>query len=267
MRHRLSALVFAAALAAGCTVHGPDTCGQIRPSARTGTVAVLVPTTNQVYLYGGQTAQSLDAADLWRYDFVGGCANGGWTQLHLETMPRDIGAYAAAFDSKRNRILYLSFDSQTVWALDSDGLKWSQLRPTGALTAASADAGAVYDEEHDRLLVGSRQLRFGASDDGEWSALPLQANMKLPVIGPASAVDPVRRAVYSLDDQGVLTVYTFLTDTQQPVALAGDAFGTVVGARMGWDSQAKRMVVFAPDGASPEPAAKSPCVLRTEKVY
>jgi hypothetical protein len=240
-----------ACAAAACTVHGSDTCGSAtaRPSARDGATAVLVPTTNQVYLYGGETATSADAGDLWRYSFAAGCS--GWAPIATDTHPTGIGAdYAAAFDSTRQRILYVSLADASVWALDTDGLKWSKLLPTLGNTVTrvgfSAPVGAVYDAEHDRLLVGNLQLRFAASDQGQWQALPVADPARPPSLTVASALDPVRRAVYSLDDSGALRLYTLLTDAQQPVTLAGDPIGPVAGARLAWDDAQNRVALLAP---------------------
>jgi hypothetical protein len=246
----MRAFLALALLAAGCTVQGDGSCG-VHPSARDGATAVFVPTSNEVYLYGGVTATSGDAGDLWRYSFVGNC-NGGWTPLATATHPSGIGApYAAAFDSQRHRIVYVGFAGPNVWALDTDSLTWTQLMPTLGpdlhMATFPRPTAAVYDAEHDRLLVGPLQLRFSGSDQGQWEPLPVGSNHTVqPTLTAASALDPVRRAVYALDDAGALTVYNLLTDTQSAVTLAGDAIGSGAGARMAFDTQNQRMVVLAP---------------------
>src|SRR6185503_8718981 len=81
----------------------------LRPSARKDIEAVLVPSTKQILIYGGDEApfdpnamaqpkQFVD--ELWRFDL--GCKT--WEQLTANA-PGPRAGYAAALDTKRNRMV------------------------------------------------------------------------------------------------------------------------------------------------------------------
>ena len=223
---RLASVVACLAAAIGCTRTGPpQQCPSLaRPSARSQVSAVLVPADNQIYVFGGQGAQ-LPRDDLWRYSF-GSC--GGWTQLRPTSMPGPRANYAAAFDSKRSRIVYIGDGSRNndVWALDTNLLQFKQLQPGGTPPLVAAAEVAAYDDMHDRVIyagVESYALDFSKNDDGVWSVID-----GTTVMAPASAtVDPSRSLMLVLDSGG-LHGFSFLTGTWRDLTGTTPAAGAVI---------------------------------------
>lgn len=218
-------LLVACVVAVGCTKTGPpQQCPSLaRPSARSQVTAVLVPADNQIYALGGQGPQ-LPLDELWRYSF-GSC--GGWTELAPASTPGRRANYAAAFDSKRNRIIYIGGGSSNdVWALDTNLLLFKQLQPGGTPPLVAAAEVAAYDDMNDRVIyagVESYALDFSKNDDGVWSTID-----GTTVMAPASAtVDPTRSLMLVLDSAG-LHGFSFLTGTWRDLAGATPAGGAVI---------------------------------------
>jgi hypothetical protein len=223
------ALAAAALACAACTVTGTQQCpSQARPSARSNVTAVYVPTTNQIYALGGQGPQ-LPLDELWRWSF-GAC--GGWSQLALMPTPGPRANYAAAFDSSRNRIVYIGGAAgNDAWALDTDHLSFQKLATVGSPPVAASSEVAIYDEMHDRIVYAGIEtfaLSFGISDQGTWSLLD-PASLRAPASG---VLDPTRSLLLALDADG-LRGFSTLTNTWHDIAQGGDPPPT--GAALAWN--------------------------------
>lgn len=224
-------------LVVGCTVDGgPIDCpSKQRASGRSATEAVLVPATNQIYVLGGKSGgTALD--DLWRWSF-GSC--GGWNRLTTASSPGARADYAAAFDDRRSRIVYVGgAKSNDVWALDTDKLTFSNLVAVGSAPAFIAGQVAAYDDMHDRVIVagvGTWSIDFGTSDQGLWTSID-----KRTVQAPASAVVDPTRATMLVFDPGGLRAFSFLTATWSDVRMQGDI--PTAGAKLLWDGVGKQLI-------------------------
>lgn len=210
-------------LAAGCAYRSPLPCpSPLHPPAMSGVTPLLVADTNQIYLYGG--------AQLWRRSF-GAC--GGWQNLTPPSTPTLGTIYAAAFDDKRHRIIYVAGD---VWSLDTNALTFTKLLTVGAPPLGNSGV-AAYDAMHDRLVfVGTftYSLDFSVSDQGAWTELGAS-----PVLAPATgAIDPTRATLLALDGAG-LHAFAFPTSGWHDVAVTG---ALPAGARLTWDATRRRML-------------------------
>jgi hypothetical protein len=230
-------LACTAAVAVGCTKTGPpQQCpSQLRPSARSQVTAVLVPADNQIYALGGLGAQ-LPLDELWRYSF-GSC--GGWIHIvPATTTPGPRANYAAAFDDKRSRIIYIGGNGMTndVWSLDTNRLFFTKLTPVGNPPIVAAAEVAAYDSMHDRVIyagIETYSLDFSNSDDGTWTVVDGTSLM-----APASAtVDPTRSLMLALDGKG-LHGFSFVTGTWRDLAGTTPAAGAVLL----WDDGGRRLL-------------------------
>jgi hypothetical protein len=247
----LSALI---ALVAGCGVHGSEICPTSGPSPRAFATAVLVPSYNEVYLYGGTTGMtlagsSIDSDELWRYSF-GACS--AWVKVvPTGTSPGGLSRYAAALDTKRNRILYVGGPTNETWSLDISKLTWTKLLTAGLPPSASQQPWAIYDADDDQLIVGSvfaTPLAFADSDNGNWAA-PLQFDAAL---GSAAAIDPTRDQIFTWNGDK-MSSYSLNRAVGADVTYRGTQSASFVDG-MGWDMQQKRLLalsggaVYAIDG-------------------
>lgn len=228
------------ALIAGCTVRGgPITCpSPLRPAARSQLTPVLVAATDQIYALGGANdMHPID--DLWRWSF-GSC--GGWQPLSLASSPGPRAGYAAAFDDKRQRILYIGGTgaTQDVWALDTDRLIFTKLQAVGTPPPPAAVELAAFDSLHDRVIyvgVETFALDFTGSDQGQWRLVAGSS-----ATAPASAtVDPTRSLMLILDGAG-LHGFAFYTGTWRDLTVGGDA--PTAGARLAWDVTGARLLAI-----------------------
>ncbi|HXU70916.1 MAG TPA: kelch repeat-containing protein [Polyangia bacterium] len=233
-------LVLVAVLAlavTGCPKTGPGQCpSPLRPSARSEMTPVFVPTTNQIYLYGGQ-GSNLPLDDLWRYS-LSACT--GWTQLVLPTNPGPLTSYAATYDTMRDRIIYVTTNG--TWALDTDHLTFTKLSTVGSQPGTNGSSVAIYDAEHDRVVyagIGTSSLDFGMSDQGNWTFL---ASTSLEP-GASGVLDPTRNMLVVLDTAG-LHGFSFLTNTWQDIAQGGTP-PSATGAELAWDDGVKSVVAVA----------------------
>jgi hypothetical protein len=274
-----SRVLLMAVLGGGCTT----TVGEIgscstRPAPRGDVSAVLVPTSNQLYLYGGDQTPVGPARQLipglWRYSFAS-CAR--WTPLTVSADPGPRAGYAAAFDDRRHRILYVGGlsgagqsppPSDDVWALDSDALTFTKLTTVGTPPVARAGHAVVYDHDRDRLLVFGGdsstvygggvlgdlwQLDFTGSADGRWQPLAIGSTTLAP--------PPLRDAAVALDEARGLMVlfggardgasfsaelwaYNLVSDAWLKLATAGDLPSARAGARLAWDATRRRLMLF-----------------------
>lgn len=226
-----------ALLAAGCTVDGgPVDCpSKQRATGRSAVDAVLVPATNQIYALGGKTATG-PVDELWRWSF-GSC--GGWSRLTTASTPGPRAGYAAAYDDRRNRIVYIGGAvTNDAWALDADKLTFTNLATVGSKPAFLAGEVAAYDSMHDRIIVagvGTWSIDFGTSDQGLWTNIDTRT-----VQSPASVtVDPTRSLMLVFDPGG-LRGFSFSTGTWQDVRMQGDL--PTAGAKLLWDGFDKQLV-------------------------
>jgi hypothetical protein len=237
-----------ALLASGCTVDGDGTCVSERPLARSHAASVLVPSTNQLFLYGG-IVPSEATRTLWRYRF-GACS--GWSSLAFDSSsgPAAVFRPAAAFDSKRHRIVYAS---ATVSALDSDRLTWNELLTIGTPPTLTDHAWAVYDPDRDRLVVGgfgAAQLSFATSDQGQWQPIDFLTQPDR-VETVTAAIDSNRSALYAFDgSHGTLHRYALFVDrpAAAPVTITGDPLPSDGEAHLGWNVVDERLYLFAGNG-------------------
>src|SRR5581483_7267128 len=133
---RLAALAFAlAACNSSPAINGSDggsdgggNCAPltVRPQARQRVDAA--PTSSML------PAPRQLTDDLWSFDL----ACGTWTQLGTQQPPGAMGEYAAALDSKRNRVILVAGQKGTtknpplsteIWAYDVTAKTWAQLHP------------------------------------------------------------------------------------------------------------------------------------------
>ena len=227
------ATALAALVVAGCTRRGPDECPTTRPSPRAALTAVRAPTTNQLYVYGGALPSGATAAsaELWRYSF-GAC--GGWLRLDAAAPPGPLAGYAAAFDDKRRRIIYVGGAANDAWALDSDAITWKKLAPVGRPPVPS-------DGERDRLVVGAvgtYTLDFSASADGTWQATTFPAGG-----GAVAALDPTRGQILTIAPSG-MSGFVLATGVTHVVSSSGDVPSDVDGAALAFDAQLARLVLL-----------------------
>jgi hypothetical protein len=241
------AVPFCALLVAGCTVDGDGTCSSDRPPARSGATAVVVPTVNQLYVYGGLREGS---PAVWSFRF-GNCP--GWHPLPLASVDAPVATSpAGAFDSQRHRIVYPA--TAGTHALDVDSSHWSQLLTVGPAPTIIDHSWAVYDPEHDRLVVGgygAAQLSFAASDQGAWSTLEF-LNLPERIETVTAAIDPTRSSLYAFDGTHA-TLYQYPLFLDRPAAnpvvtLGGDALPADHDAHLGWDAVDERLLLVASNG-------------------
>jgi hypothetical protein len=212
----------------------------LRPPARKDVDAVLVPSTRQVYLFGGDEAPFDPTAavpvrqlvaDVWRLT-LGACPT--WEMLPASAAGARAG-YAAVLDSKRGRILYIGGYAGTdaspplvndVWALDVATLAWSQLQPGGTPPSPRVGHRAVYDALLDRVLVfggtASRlsgpvvgdllTLSFSTNADGVWTTLTASGAPGAPPAryDAAWSIDPVRKVAVAFG--GAASFDSFFND-------------------------------------------------------
>jgi hypothetical protein len=222
--------------AGGCGRHVVTQCSSTaRPPARTDFTAVRVPATDHLFVFGGRAPLAAVAA-LWRWGF-GACA--GWLHLPFETTPGPRAGYAADFDDRRHRILYVGgAQANDVWALDTDRLAFEQLLAVGSAPVPAGAEVAAYDHDRDRLIVvgaGTFALDFSGSPDGLWRGLAADS----AGLGAAAAVDPTRSLLLVWDDAG-LRGFAFLTSTWRTLALSGAL--PPVPARLVWDGNRSRLL-------------------------
>jgi hypothetical protein len=155
--------------------------------------------------------------------------------------PGPRAAYAAAFDSKRNRILYIGGGgTNDVWALDTDRLTFSQLATVGSPPPVATSAIATYDDNNDRVVMAGIEtvaLSFGKSDQGDWSFLAA-TSLRPPASG---VVDTTRSTLVALDADG-LHGFSLLTDTWHDIAQGGTPPPT--GAQLGWNAETSTLVAI-----------------------
>jgi hypothetical protein len=253
----------------------------LRPSARKDFDAVLAPATKQILVYAGDVApfdptgapnrQYVD--ELWELDL--GC--GGWQRLATQTAAGPRGEYAAALDSKRNRMIVYAGQLGTsatpplvgdVWAFDLATQAWAQLHPSGPAAGSRVGHRMVYDAAADRMIVfggdGSAtfggaikgdafELSFAASTDGTWK--------QLNASGVAGAPSPRRDVAMAIDSKRKIAVifggaFDFQTYTNEVWALdlttnlwhklttLGDIPTHQFRAKMDYDQPRDRLVIF-----------------------
>ena len=237
MRRLLFALAVAAA--AGCGRHVVAECPSTqRPSARSDFTAVHVPATDQIYVLGGRAPLDPDA-QLWRWSF-GAC--GGWQRLPTESTPGARAGYAADFDDRRHRIVYVGgAQANDAWALDTDRLVFRALLAVGNAPVPAGAEVAAYDHERDRLIVvgaGTFALDFSGSADGLWRGLTADS----AGLGAAAALDPTRSLLLVWDGAG-LRGFALLTSTWRTLATSGEL--PPVPARLVWDGNRARLLAVA----------------------
>ncbi|MGZ3425565.1 MAG: Kelch repeat-containing protein [Polyangia bacterium] len=235
---RFAVPLLLALASSACTKTGTQVCpSPDRPSARSQLTAVLVPTTNEIYAFGGIGDRPLPFDELWRWSF-GAC--GGWVHLQPDMTPGPRSNYAVALDDSRHRIVYINAGSD-VWALDTDKIGFSKLLTTGTAPAANSFAVGAYDAMHDRIVyagIETYTLDFAGSEQGQWS---FAAAMSLSP--PASgAVDPTRGMLIARDQVG-LHGFRFLTSAWQEIAMSGDV--PPVGSTLVWDDYDQALLALA----------------------
>jgi hypothetical protein len=280
---------------AGCTP------GAMRPAARKDFDAVRVPGTQKILVYAGDQApfsmalplprQFVD--ELWQYD-ASGC--GGWQSLTATNSPGARGAYAATFDTKRNRMIVVAGRKGTdssppltneVWALDVAAMSWQQLMPSGTLPAARVGHQVVYDADRDRIVMffgdtsktfGSGiladvwELSFASSADGAWKVFSFTG---AGVVAPsgrrdvAASVDgPPGRVVLfggALDFQtytNEVWLFDLATNSFAKAKSSGGLPAERFGAKLLYDAPRNRHLLFAGHDAAPATTqARSPPTL------
>jgi hypothetical protein len=283
-------------VAAGCSNGGsnsapdmstaPDMTSTLRPPARQSIDAVLAGTS--VFVYGGdEEPANLSMAppqqlvdDLWRFDV----STRVWSQVSTGNAPGARARYAAALDSKRNRIVYFGgfkgtaahppLDAQ-VWSLDVASSTFTQLMPSGTGPGTRVGHRMVYDAAGDRVLLFGGdakgmfnspdfssdvwELSFAASADGAWK---LDAMSNLPT-GPMARRD----AALALDDAhgrlvmfgGAADFFTFFNDAwswslstgKWTQATTSAAPSQRLGTKMEYDSPRDQLVLFGGHDVSP----------------
>lgn len=253
----------------------------LRPSARKDVDAVLVPATRQILVYGGDQApfdpnamaqpkQLVD--ELWRYDL--GCKT--WEQLSANA-PGPRAGYAAAFDSKRNRMVLVGGLAGTgsapahtsdVWALDVTTLMWTQLQPSGTAPSARVGHRVIYDAGRDRLiLVGGDtaaifgngivgdvwELDFAGSADGAWKQLSASNAAGVPSArrDVSLAIDTTHQIAVMFGGAFSFDTYTdevwtfdLASSTWKQAQPVGGLPSARFGAKMAFDDTTGQMVLF-----------------------
>jgi hypothetical protein len=252
--------------------------GALRPAARKDFDAVLVPGTAKVLVYAGDEAPFSMALPLprqfvdefWQYDLAG-CA---WQTVSATNSPGARGAYAAAFDTKRNRMLIVAGRKGTdtappltneVWAFDVATNAWTQLNPGGTAPQPRVGHQVGYDPDKDRLfMIGGEnstgfgnavldeawQLSFAASADGAWSRLSSSG-------GPgvrrdfALAYDSTHKwmvlfggAVDFVTYKADLWIYDLSADAWQAVNAKGALPDNRFAAKLVFDAPRARYIMF-----------------------
>jgi hypothetical protein len=222
-------LLFPLLLVAGCGNQTGDSgtdggmCAPARVSARRDITAVPVPGGKAIVYGGDQSPVNTMTAtptrqlveDVWQIEL--GC--GSWTQLQVPSGAGPRGGYAAAYDSKRDRVIVFGGLAgasahpplaNDTWALDLTAMTWTHLMPGGTVPATRVAARMAYDADRDRMLLfgGTRnaneldgpglldleELSFAASPDGTWTQLS-NGGAGQPTTGwaPAMTVDTQRK--------------------------------------------------------------------------
>lgn len=190
-----------------------------RPGLRSDHDAVYVKSMDTIVVFGGDRASfdtssfppSVYTEDVWHYQV--GC--GAWSRIDTGGGPGRRGAYAAAVDEKRERVIVIGGRSGSegnfrvrndVWAYVPRSGTWKELEPAGVPPSRRDGHRVVHDGAKDRILLfgGNADESFGSailSDTWELSfaASPEGAWRRLDVAGPtparqdpAVAVDPSR---------------------------------------------------------------------------
>jgi hypothetical protein len=162
--------------------------------------------------------------------------------------PGSLAHAAAAFDSRRHRIVYAGGSANDVWALDTDRLTFTKLAPVGAPPTPADRQWALYDAEHDRLIVAAVDvyaLTFAGDANGAWQRLDFTVDNQGVGGSAVAALDPTRRAIFALDPVAGPAIYPLLTNVARAVAVAGALPSSLAGARLEWDDTAKRLLLFA----------------------
>ena len=135
-----------------------------------------------------------------------------WTKLPLSgTRPSIAGYHSMIYDPLRDQMVvfggveidYIGWDVNDVWALSLGGVPtWTKWTPSGALPNPRSMHSAIYDPDHDQMLVFGGDhfdfrpltwaLTLGANP--EWNQFPFPA--RLPPLSSATGVyDPSRDQV------------------------------------------------------------------------
>jgi hypothetical protein len=253
----------------------------VRPPGRKDVDAVLVPSSGKIVVFGGDVAPFSTALpaprqlvdDLWRYDV----ACGTWENLGAGQAPGPRAAYAAALDTKRNRMLVVAGRAGTgtspplvndVWAMDVATLAWTKLAPSGTAPSPRVGHRVIYDPDNDRLvgfggdtsktfgsgIIGDTwELGFASGADGAWK--------QLVAGGAAGAPTPRRDVAMAFDAQRKLAIifggattfsdyldevwaFDLAANTWRMLTNAGAVPSSRFAAKIGYDAGHDRYILF-----------------------
>jgi hypothetical protein len=223
-----------ALVAAGCGVTGAGECpSTLRPTPRSGVAVVAVPSTNQVYAFGGLTANGTSSDELWRWSY-GPC--GGWLPLAVPGAPRPDSDGAAVFDARRHRIIVAGGNGD-LSMLDTDALAWTTTESVGL--ALGRRILAAFDATGDRLIdvtFGARVVSFANTPAGEAHFVSSPFGDTPPA---GAALDPTRAAMFKLEGSGMHRFH-LLTEAWSAVTVSGDV--PPAGTQLAWDDARKRLL-------------------------
>jgi uncharacterized protein (TIGR03437 family) len=236
-----------------------------QPSPRFDAPITYDPTSQQIYLFGGQADSPQN--DLWAYSVP----DSKWTAVQASgSLPPGRFGHTLVFDPIRRRLLTFggqngaSFFNDT-WAFDLQLQQW-QLIDNGSVPAKRYGHSAIYDPVRDRMIVSHGFTDAGRFDD-TW-AFDLSRNAWADISPPSNR--PLRRCLHH-------AVYDPVRDQMLLYAGCSSGFGpcpqddlwsfdlrtnlwtqinspTKPPARerygVAYDLSRSRMVVFGGDGAS-----------------
>ena len=178
------------------------------PAARMNASAVYDPASNRMIVFGGDDGAPSPTAlgDVWVLTNANGTGGSpAWIALTpAGTPPAARSGHGAAYDAPHDRMMVFGGDtnpaacggeSNEVWVLDhASGLggtpTWSLLAASGVAPSARANAGVMYDEATNRLIVTGGDACGSANSD----AFLLEAGNGLGGPSSWSAISPLAPA-------------------------------------------------------------------------
>jgi hypothetical protein len=166
------------------------------PDARSFHSAIYDPTAKRMLIFGGRQASlsgSVEANtkvmnDVWSYS----TESNSWSQVVTTNSPPARYLHAAAYDSKRNRMLIFGGKDGTgtrlsdLWALNFSDMSWSQVTTTGTPPSGRSGSALYFDALADRAMA----LTGGATGDNVWSLYFDSANQGHWVKNPTTGTEP-----------------------------------------------------------------------------
>jgi hypothetical protein len=245
------------------------------PSARDEHSAIYDPNRDRMVVFGGHDDSNGYHNDVWALSLAGTPA---WTALMpTGAAPSVRGSHSAIYDPERDRMVVFGGTSadggyhylNDVWSLSLGGAPaWTTLTPTGTPPRERSGHSAIYDRDHDRMVVFGGEWHETAYSHGPmndvwmlslaappaWSQSTPADTPPSPRGGHSAIYDPVRDRMVVFGGTSADGGYHFLNDVwalslgDTPTWTALAPIGTSPCAREGHSATyaplRNRMVVF-----------------------